>query len=590
MPKKKSHREKRLGSLKNLSAPNIDNRATKWGLPQDIIRDNSFIFSFVLTGIALLAILSTQPVRYEANDDFAMVTILSGNGGFPSSPDAVFLNPALSYVLHLLYKISPFFPWYGIFIYTINYLGWSLILSVILRSNKGICFLFAVPLFSCLFYYHSSVITFTSASLFLAFGVYLCMVEFFIRNEAPIKNIRNYYSLLSFLYYLSFLFRWNLVLYSLLLFLPMIVFMKYNRIKKVLPILVTLGLVICINTGFNYLVSLNNQSYNEFNDLRGDFFDTTKGAFQDGITQIAAQKVGWTFEDYLAFHDLWLIYDNYKFNTQTLRSFLTENDFSKDSRYYISDIINRIKASYDQSNKLSILLLISIFSIFVFRSTDLIRLDNIDWLRIMVSLGAITISIIFFMYYRFTQKVYGPLYVYLFSMSFLLFNMLTNIKSEVTQNKFQKYFTTIVAGAIILFGLLIVQQQIRKINQALYISLEEKKYINQSLNSVIINDPASYPIIIEMCPYTSLYTQFINPLKEYHDFPRIKVFPGGWIINSRYYDMVLKDLHVHDGHDFLKWLVNRKDVYLVLYVTDVEVANHINYIAMEVLLFPSYNS
>jgi len=407
MSKKKSHREKRLGSLKNLSAPDIANRATKWGLPQDIIRDNSFIFSFVLTGIALLAILVTQPIRYESNDDFAMVTILSGNSGFPSSPDAIFLNPVVSYVLYLLYKISPFFPWYGIFLYTIQYLGWILILSVIVRSNKGICFLFAVPLFSCLFFYHSSAISFTGASLFLAFGVYLCIVEYFISNKTPIKNTKTYFIFLVCCFYLSFLFRWELVLYSLLIFLPMIVFMKYSQIKKVLPILVTFGLLICINTGFNHLVSLNHHSYNEFNKLRSEFHDTTRGEFHDGITQFASQKVGWTYEDYLAFKVLWLIHDNYIFNTQNLRTFITQNDFRKNKEYYFDNIINKIKVNYEQSKNVSILLLISVFSIFVFRSIDLIRLNKIDWLKIIACLGTIVISIIFFMYYRFLSRVYG---------------------------------------------------------------------------------------------------------------------------------------------------------------------------------------
>ena len=582
MRKRKSSQEKSFESPKQLSKPSFDNRAAKWGLLQDIIRDNSFIFSFVLTGIALLTILSTQPIRYESNDDFAMVTILSGNGGFPSSPDAIFLNPVLSYVLYLLYKISPFFPWYGISLFTIHYLGWTLILSVILRSNKGICFLFAVPLFSCLFFYHSSAISFTSASLFLAFGVFLCIVEYFIGNETSIKNIKIYFIFLASCFYLSFLFRWDLVLYSLLLFLPMIVFMKYSQIKKVLPILVTFGLVICINIGFSYLVSLNHHSYNEINKLRSEFHDTTRGEIHNGITQVAAQKVGWTYEDYLTFKVLWLIYDNYVFNTQNLRTFITENEPRKNKEYYLDNIITKIKTSYDQSKHVSMLLLISIFSIFVFRSTYLIRLNNIDWLRIIACLGTITISIIFFMYYRFAYRVYGPLYVYLFSMSFLLFNTVTSIKHEAAQNKLQRQFTIIISGAIILCGVLIGQQEIRENIHILDMSLKDKENIHQSLNSVINNNPTSYPIIIEMSAVMGLCPEYVNPLKEYCDFPRIKVFPGGWIINSPYYDMALKNLHLRDGHDFLKWLVNRKDVYLVLYVANVEAMNNV------ILLWKSY--
>ena len=565
---------------KTIIIPSIDNHATRWGLPQHIIKDNSFIFSFIFTGIALLIILSTLPVIYEFNDDFTMVTILSGNGGFPSTPDAIFLNPVLSYVLYLLYKISPFFPWYGIFLYTIHYLGWTLILSVIVRSNKGICFLFAVPLFSCFFFYHSSAISFTSASLFLAFGVFLCIVEYFIRNETPIKNIKIYFIFLASCFYLSFLFRWDLVLYSLLLFLPMLVFMKYSQIKKVLPILIILGLVICINTGFNYLVSINRQSYNEFNNLRGEFYDTASGDIHNRITEYALNKVGWTYEDYLDFKSLYLIYDNYTFNTQNLRKFITENDPRQDKKYYVNYIINKINDSYEHNKLLSILLIISTFSVVILRLTNLMRLYKVDWIRITISLGSIIISVLFLMYYRFVQRIYGPLFIYLFSMSFLLFNNLRDSGHKIININYIKLFTIITTGAFMAYALLIVHQSITGYIQLLELAERYKVLINQTFNIIENQNHISNPIVIQMCPAmgSGLGSEFINPLKEYKDSPPIRVFPSGWLINSPYYDMVLKKLKLRDGHEFLNWLIDRKDVLLLLYVRSTEQMKFIIYL------------
>jgi hypothetical protein len=54
------------------------------------INNNSILISFIFTCIALLIIISNIPVRYEANDDCTIITILSGNSGFPSSPDSIY--------------------------------------------------------------------------------------------------------------------------------------------------------------------------------------------------------------------------------------------------------------------------------------------------------------------------------------------------------------------------------------------------------------------------------------------------------------------------------------------------------------------
>ena len=123
MLKNTSLTKKKLKTLNPSPPSRKDTCTTNRGFPLDIIKENFFILSFMFTGVAFLIILSTLPVGYETNDDFAMVTILSGKGGFPSIPDAIFLNPILSYILFFLYKVSPSFPWYGISLYLTCYLG-----------------------------------------------------------------------------------------------------------------------------------------------------------------------------------------------------------------------------------------------------------------------------------------------------------------------------------------------------------------------------------------------------------------------------------------------------------------------------------
>lgn len=551
-----------------------------------LIKENSFIFSFIFTGIVLFIILSNLPVHYESNDEFRMITILSGNGGFPSSPDVEHLNPILSFVLYNLYKFSPYFPWFGVILYVVYYISWSLILSVILRANKGFYLLLTIPLLFYFFFYHSSYVSFTSDSLFLSFGVFLCTVEYFIKNEAPIENIRIYFILLAICFYISFLLRWELVLYSLFLFLPMVVFMKFGQVKKVLPIFITLGIVICLNIGINHLVFMTNQTYYEFDKLSIEFHDTHRGDFNHQITSYALQKAGWTYKDYVCFRGLWMMHDNYVFNTRSLSTFLEENNPRRDIKYYLDNIFNGINKSYNRTKNVSILLFVSFLSIIIKRSTYLLRFDKVDWLKITVSLGTIIISILFFMYYRFIPRIFGPLYVYLLTMSFLLFSIVKNSEHKVIQNNELGYFTIIVAGSLMAYALLIIHQEVTAHVHDLDESAKFRTVINQAFNRIENINPASHPIVILMGPIPyGLRTDFIHPLKEYRDFPRIRIFPNGWSINSTYYEMALKNLHLRDGHDFLKWLVDRKDVLLMLNVFNI---NQINQMNKVVFLWRSY--
>jgi hypothetical protein len=366
----------------------------------------------------------------------------------------------------------------------------------------------------------------------------------------------------------------------------MVVFMKFVLVKKVLPIFITLGLVICLNIGINQLVFRTNQTYYEFDKLRIEFHDTHRGDFNGQITPYAIQKAGWTYKDYLSFRALWMMHDNYVFNIRSLSTFLTENNPRKDIKYYLDNIVSGINISYNRTKKVSILLLVSFLSIIISRSTYLLRFDKVDCLKITVSLGTIIISILFFMYYRFMPRVFGPLYVYLLAMSFLLFSIVKNSEHKVNQNNKLRYFTIIVACSLMVYALIIVRQEVTAHVHYLDESAKFRTIINQAFNRIENINPASHPLVILMGPIPyGLRTDFIHPLKEYRDFPRIRIFPNGWSINSTYYEMALKNLHLRDGHDFLKWIVDRKDVLLMLNVFNI---NQINKMNTVLLLWRSY--
>jgi len=523
------------------------------------------------------------PVQYEVNDDVTMIAILSGKGGFPSNPDAVFLNPLLGYLLYSLYKIAPLFPWYGMSLYSIFYLGWVLIVSVMIRTHSRLSLLFALPLLCYFFFFHSSFITFTSASLFVPCGIFLCTVEFFLKNQPPSKNVKTYFTVLAVCFFLSFLLRWDLVLFSLFLCLPVTIFMRYELVKKIAPVLLVLGCVIFLNAGFNYMLSLSNKPYHDFNTLRAAFHDTDRGSIHDLITPHAAQKAGWTYEDYLAFKIPWLIYDNKSFNTQNLRLFLHENDPSHVPGYFFGNVTGRVASSFHNHKDVCILFVMSVISIALYNLRLLFPLEKTYCYKTAFVLGSYGTIIVFLMYHRFEPRIFGPLFVYFLGVSSVLFDTSLPSKNR-TRGTLLIQASTLCAVMLLLFSLFIVHHLIMRDSALLDQSVYYRNSIKNAFDVINSSKQHAYPLVIQMYPKVDkgLNVESTHPLKEFRDSPHIRSFPSGWAINSPYYCQALHSLNLKDGHDFLKWIVDRQEVLLMMNVSSLEEMNSI------LLLWKSY--
>jgi len=537
------------------------------------IRNHSFLFAFIVTGIALLIILLTTPVAYETNDDLAMIAVLSGNAGFPPHHDAVCIHPLLGYLLYLLYTFSPSVPWYGAYLYAAYCLGWSLFGSVMIRVNRGLSLLLALPLFIHYFFYHSSFVNFTSATLFLSFGVYLCLAEYFMKNAAPAKNTVAYLVFLAACLCLSLLLRWKLVLYTLLLCVPLLIFMRREQVKKILPGCVVLAVMIILTLGIDHHMTTSHAAYYDYVKLETVFHGYGPGSFHGEKTLDAARAAGWSMDDYTAFRQLWLIYDNHMFNKDTLKTFITLNDPHQDLMYVLKFNIQNIVSNFKAFQSDFLLLFVSVLSMLLYRSRDVLRLRHIDVLKIVLTLGILASSILFFMFYRFQARVYGPLFVYLLGMVVLLTHALSPSEGRTVFNKTWQYVTAGAAGVLCVVSAVVACQELG-IQREILMEQESRKLImRQSLERIVTDyhsssTPGADPILIQMDPGIGIGMESCHPLREFNDLPDIRIFPCGWLINSPYYDSALKDLGFRDGHDFLRRIVNRMEMLLVMDATD----------------------
>ena len=199
---------------------------------------HALLKAFVFSAAFILIVLFLLPVRYEINDELALVVRpLNERAGVRPDLDSTrtfLISQTLHYILYYLYEYWPSIPWLGVFMYLVVFLGCSLMLALVLMANDWKYSLLAVPPLALLVGYCCSFVSVTAASLLLEFGVFMSLMEWTIRNRCPTRSTRWYGLFLMLCFCLSFLLRWRLVVYAIVFAVPILFFLKKDQLRKIL--------------------------------------------------------------------------------------------------------------------------------------------------------------------------------------------------------------------------------------------------------------------------------------------------------------------------------------------------------------------
>ncbi len=522
-----------------------------------------FLKGFLVAGLFVGIVLCFLPVRYEANDDFGLITYLSDQSGFRSGAYHPTLSAGFGRLLSTLYRVQPGVPWYGLIIYSSAFAGMSLMLSVLFRSAKGLSLLLALPLLCLLFLHVFTFASFTSASLMLEFGVLLCLAEWIVRDECPARKARVYGLLLALGFLIGYFLRWRMTLYAIAFGMPALFFVKKRQLSRAAPLLVAVGLVMVGDRAIFHLTSSDEQkAYLEYNHLRAQFHDRVGGKSHGDLTRKALSKTGWAFEDY-GFYKSWILYDSRLFNTQTLRTFLEEND-PKQGGAFLRKGREGLERQFRMENHYTLALIFGALCILSARFEDLLRLSKWDRIKSVLALGAIGAGILYVMSFRFVPRVFVPLYIYFFGVCFLLSHLGVGVESDGRAGPVRKGIILACAFAFCMLTGWQAVAQGKINNRILQGSNLEKAYIQKVLSVVKDKSPVPDPVLILMNPMTGLGAQYVHPLKEFSDFSDLRIFPSGWSVNSPRYASILKEMGLSDGRAFLKWMINNPKALVVL--------------------------
>jgi len=526
-----------------------------------------FLKGFFVAAVFVFVVFSLVPVRYAANDDFALVKLLSERSGFSPDPLNPSLNFSMGWILLFLYGHGPDLPWYGLFVCTACTLGLSLLLSVLFRSTQGLSLLLSLPFLGMVFFHITSFISFTTASLILESGVLLCLMEWVVRDRCPAGRPRFYGWALALAFLIAYLLRWRLVLSVLVFGGPVLLFVKKQQMVKAMPVVMAVCLVIVGDRAlFHLTTSDEHKAFMEYNDIRAQFHDTAQGDYYGDLTPKALRKVGWSREDYI-FYKRWVLYDNEEFNERALRTFLEENDPKRTECLFVLGW-GRLKGHFRQGKHYLLALLFSIVSMGFYRAGGLSELSRSNRLKILLTLAYIGAGIVSVVSIRSVFRVFGPLYAYFFMVCFLFLHL---TKRESAQGRGRSVGQNVSVTCAVVFSLLAWGQayaQGKTDFRILESSKMEKEYIQKGLNVVKSRSGVPEPLLILMNPTRGLGSEYVHPLKEFSDVTDLRVFPAGWGVHSPRFSSILTDMGLEDGRAFLRWMIDNPKALLVLMARD----------------------
>ncbi len=517
------------------------------------------------------------PVRYETNDDFTNVMRLSSQSRFEPEASSPVLSQTLVKGLVALYQWAPQVPWYGLVVYLALSVGIFLISSVFIRQYNLAGMLICFPAAALFFFHGFTLVSYTTAALLLELGVLVSLLEWVIIEKCPYHNRLGYAGFLCFGFTLSYMLRWELVLFAVAFGFPILLYSKRYQLIKAGPwAFALIAFIAADRVLFHHTAGDADKVYMTYNELRRVFHDTEKGRYHEELTPVALEKTGWDVQDYITYKK-WVLYDDKMFNAGTLQTFLTENDPQR-TLSILKIIPRRLKVSLEKSKNVTIVLFCALIALFVSSAFDLMKINRTAFIRLAVAFGVLSSMILYFAYYRFEARVYIPLYAYFLTVTFLILQ--SNRQPERKKNKL------VAPKAIVYVCLVLLAATACKsayahalyLNRKLNISVREKHYIVNCLKEVKKRTSGTDSILILMNPTDSLGTQSVHPLKESADYSDICFMPATTGVNSPRYQTFLKALNLSSGHEFLQWTIDNKRILFAFIVRSQK--HHQKYLSM----------
>ncbi|MDE0736273.1 MAG: hypothetical protein OSB47_10650, partial [Pirellulaceae bacterium] len=510
----------------------------------------------ILVGLVVLLL----PVKYVVNDDPSFAMMLSGSDGFQASADVPFLSRILSQGLYCLYALIPAVPWYGLCLYLSAWLGLGLLLSVPVSGGvmPAICLAMLVGWFPYLAFglYNISM---TQVTLWLQLGVFLHLF-YWLRCG---RSFRLAPGILCVALALGYLWRWEMFLVFLVFAVPLLALIRKGDLRRCAPyVLALLALVVTdrvwesVATG-----SSEHKQYQAFNRARGYFHDRAEGQ-RNSATAEALEAVGWSENDYLAFHDVWMLYDEEVLTEAALRNFVERNR-QESAEGWLVPGLDRVRQVV-LGNRMYLppfALSLAVLLVMVRGSWSSLPTSERRRMGGALLITAAMMSAILFV--RFVPRVSFPLFVYLLGLAALV------AVPPGGRLSFRKMGESALRSPVL--GLMVVLvlgcwlYWARVDLSSMRSENGQRTFVRRSIES-FVKEVEPQALLVPLDPGVALAHVGGGPFRERLPLGTARLLPSGWSVRSARYHAALRASGVTDGQSLLKKAVTDEAVYFVRYV------------------------
>ena len=515
-------------------------------------------------GVGLVVLL--LPVKYVVNDDPSFAMMLSGSDGFRASADIPFLSRILSQVLYGLYALVPAVPWYGVCLYVSAWLGLGLLLSVPISGGimPALCLAMLVGWIPYLAFglYNISM---TQVTLWLELGVFLHLF-FWLRSG---RSFQLSPGVLLGAVALGYLWRWEMFLVFLVFAVPLLAFTRKTDFRRCVPYVLALVVLVVVDRSWESVVtrSLEHEQYSAFNRARGYFHDRAEGQ-RNSATAEALEAVGWSENDYLAFHDVWMLYDEEVLTEASLRNFVERNR-QEIAEGWLVQGLDRVRQVV-MGNRMYL-------PPFALSLGVLLTLVGGGWsgipARERLRIGGVLLitagMMCAILFVRFVPRVSFPLFVYLLGLVALVAVpsasglSIKKLAVSARQSPLLGLVVVLVVSSWLYWARVDVSGMRSESGQ--------RAFVRRSIES-FVNESTSPGLLVPLDPGVALAHVGGGPFSERLPLGSTRLMPSGWSVRSARYHAALGEIGLTDGRTLLKQAVADRAVYFVRYLRPWDVA------------------
>jgi len=501
--------------------------------------------------VMFLVIVTCFDIRFDVNDDYGAVCILSGADGFEAQPDVPFVSRIFNTVLFHLYRMFPSVTWYGALLYLAIVLGNGLFLALLFNQQLDpLTRLFAAPAIIGFAAHCLYLPSFTCASLLLLLGTFLHVISL-MKSEQEDPNWWSAAGCCA----LAYLWRWKMALVLGVFGLPMLLYMRRHDLRALIPMLLLVGVV-----GGDRLLDkryheqAGQQEFADYSRLRSRFHDRPAGRIAGQDTPVAA--AGWHPDDYRMFREQWVLYDEQLFNAQSLQQFLAANAAHAPS--LPRRVVHSVKQSIGLNKPYLLLTFVTGVTLLLCRWHDRRSFRDEIWRRDVLGFLIVVGLTLFLVYYRFVPRVSVPVLLYFLGWCVILFQ--PNISARLPfWDRATNHRLALTVGLLASLGVSgwLVASELGDSAER----IAEKRMSQRCLNEFLRRTGPS-ATIIRMELGRAFRYDAVHPFRREPVWNRLRVIPSGWQIGSKRYRDILSSLRIKTGRQLLQKAIDAP-VYLV---------------------------